>query len=283
MTRLSHTAILAAVMVLFPAPGFAADPPEQPDTKSAEANLRKAQEALKNPDATLKLLSRALYVGYVLTKDPDLKEVGKFTDDLRKPAGELKKHTDKIVELAERQKDKAGAEKEGQTLLDKVKLIRIKNQAEELERLAGKIRELPVGLVSEKVDDKFTVSADLLVKEPRQAEARFKAYLAAIRTNVEYLKSKQEQLEEAGKVAKGAGTFLAKVRSDIERAVPFSGPYARQLTEFYLDVDRLSKAYNELAADCAAKAKEAKRAWEVEQKRHDNLKQSVRTLFGFQV
>ena len=37
-----------------------------------------------------------------------------------------------------------------------------------------------------------------------------------MKTNAEYLKLKQGQLEDAGKVAKRAGTFLAKVQSDIE-------------------------------------------------------------------
>ena len=102
-------------------------------------------------------------------------------------------------------------------------------------------------------------------------------------TNAEYQKLKQNQLEEASKVAKGVGAFLAKIQSDIERAAPFSGPYAKPLTEFYLDLDELSKAYNELASECVAKAKGAKRAAEVEKRRHDNLKESVRTFFGFRV
>jgi hypothetical protein len=281
MTRNWISVIACGIALLAAASAGLSDPPKKLDLKSAEENLRKAQEAVKNTDSTLKMLSKAMFVGSILTKNPDLKEVSKFTEDLRKPASELKTYTDKVVELAEKEKDKAGAEKEGKALLDKVKLVKIKNQADELERLAKKVRVLPVGLVSENVDDKFAVSPDLLVKDPRQAEARFKAYLTAMWTNVEYLKSKQEQLDEAGKVAKRAGTFLANVRGDIEKAVAFSGPYAKALTEFYLDVDRLSNAYNGLSADCMAKAKEAKRAWEVEQKRHDNLKAIIKTDFGF--
>ncbi len=283
MTRLPHIAALAAVMLLFASRGFADDAQKKLDPKTAEANLRKAQEALNRTNSNLKLLSRTLYIGSVLTKNPDLKELSKFTDELRKPTSELKEQTDKIVELAEKQKNKPAAEKEGKTLLDKAKLVKIKNQTEELERLAKKVRDLPVGLVSEKVDDKFIVSADLLIKDPKQAEARFKAYLTAMKTNAEYLKLKQEQLAQAGKVAKEAAVFLVKLQSAIEKAIPFSGPYARPLTEFYLDLDKLAKAYNELAADCAAKQKEAKAAAEVEQRRHDNLKDTLKTLFGFRV
>jgi hypothetical protein len=283
MTRLPLAAALAAALLLPTPHGLADDPQKKPDPMTAEANLRKAHEAVRNTDSTLNLLSKSLYVGSVLTKNPDLKEVSKVVDDLRKPASELKKHTEKVVELAEEQKDKVAAEKEGKTLLDKVKLVRISKQAEELDRLARKVRDLPVGLVSEQVDDKFVVSADLLVKDPKQAEARFKAYLAAMKTNAEYLKSKQEQLKEAGKAAKEAGVLLAKVQSDVEKAVPFSGVHAKPLTEFYLNADKLAKAYNGLASDCTAKAKQAERAAEVEQRRHDNLRGSVRMLFGFQL
>jgi hypothetical protein len=258
----------------------AADPPKV-DSKTAEVNLRKAQDALKTTDSTLKYLSKTLYAGSVLTKNPDLKEISKFTEDLRKPVGELKSNTDKIVELAEKQKDKSAAEKESKTLLEKVKAIKISNQAETLESLAKKVRDLPVGLVSEHVDEKFVVSANLLVKDPKEAEARFKAYLAAMKINADYLKAKQEQLEDAGKVAKGAGTFLAKVQAEVEKTVPYSGIYAKALTEFYLDLGKLAKAYNELASDCAAKAKEAGRAREVEQKRYNNLKESLKTYLGF--
>jgi len=44
---------------------------------------------------------------------------------------------------------------------------------------------------------------------------------------------------------------------------------------------KLAKGYNGVAASCAAKAREAKRGAEVEQRRHDNLKKTLSTLFGF--
>lgn len=281
MTSLDLAATITAAFVTFPAAGLADDSAKKLAPKTAEANLRKAQEAVKHTDGALKLLSKPLYVGSILTNNPDFKEVSRFVEDVRKPVSELKKFTDKVVELAEKQKDKSAAEKESKTLLDMVKLVRIKNQADELDRLSKKVRELPVGLITEKVDNQFLVSPELLVNDPKVAEARFKAYLTAMKTNVEYLKSKQEQLEEVGKLANGAGKFLTKTQSDIEKVVPFSGLYGKALTEFYLNLDQLAKAYNELASQCAAKAKETKHAAEIEQSRHDKLRDSVRTLFGF--
>ncbi len=251
------------------------------EEKMADSKLHKAQKAIKNTDSSLKMLSRALYVGYILSKNPDLKELSKFTKELGKPASELSKYSDKIVELAEKQKDKTAAENESKGLLDKVKLFKIKSQAEELERLAKKIRELPVGLVSEDVDDNFVVTVDMLIKAPKQAEAWFKSYLDAMTTNIEYLRSQQEPLDEAGEVARNAVTLFRELQSAIEKAIAFSGPYAKPLTEFYLEVDNLAKAYGGLASDCASKAKDIKRAVEVEQRRRENLKVSVRTLFGF--
>lgn len=281
-TRQRTSAVVLASLVICLS-GQADDSSKKLDPKSAEANLRKAQEAVKNTDSTLQWLSKALYAGSVLTKNPDLKEASRFTDDLRKTTGELKKHTDKVVELAERKKDQPGAEKESKSLLEKVKLVRIGNQADELERLARKVRDLPIGLVSEKIDDKFVVSADLLVKDPKQAESRFKSYVAALKSNAEYLKAKHDQLDEAGKMAKGAGVFLSRVQSDVEKAIPFSGTSAKPLTEFYLDLDKLIKSYHELATECAAKARLAKHAADVEQRRHDQLKETVKTLFGFRL
>jgi hypothetical protein len=63
--------------------------------------------------------------------------------------------------------------------------------------------------------------------------------------------------------------------------VPAAGPHATALTSLYLDFDKLGAAYNGLAADCATKAKQMKQAAEAEQRRHDNLKSTIRTLFGF--
>ena len=276
-----HTCVIAVAVVVALSGPARADPPKKLDQKSAEDNLRKAQDALKKTDSSLGWLSKSLYVGSVVTKNPDLKALSKFAADVKKPVSELKKFTDKVVELGDKKNDKAAAEKESKTLLDRVKLVKIKNQADELERLAKKVRELPVGLVSEKVDDKFAVSADLLVKNPKEAEKRFKAYLAAMNTNAEYLAAKQEQLDDVAQVAKAAGKAFGQLQADIEKAVPFSGLYAKTLTEFYLDADKLAKAYNELGSDCAAKAKEAKATAEIERKRHDNLKTTIKTVFGF--
>jgi hypothetical protein len=251
--------------------------------KVADAGLLRAKRAIKNTDSTLKMLSRALYIGSILTKNPDLKGIKKFTDDLRKVTGELDTQADKVVKLAEQQEDVQAAEKEAETLLEKVKRVRVKNQAEELERLAKKVRELPIGLVSEDVDDGFVVSADLLIRAPKQAEARFRAYLAAMKANTEYLNEKRGQLDEASETARKASRFFSDLQLNIEKAVKFSGPYAKPLTAFYLEADALARAYGGLAADCASKADEAERAAQVEQRRHDNLADTLRTLFGFEL
>ena len=211
-----------------------------------DVGLREAQQAVKNTDSTLKMLSRGLYIGSILTKNPDLKEIKKFTDDLRKVTGELDKYTDKIVKLAEQQDDVKAAEEQAETLLGKAKLVRIKNQVDELERLAKKVRELPVGLVTEEVNGEFAVSADLVINAPGRAAARFRAYLVAIATNIEYLNSKYEDLDETSRIARNASRFFSDLRLNIERAVKFSGPYAKPLAEFYLDADNLAKAYGAL-------------------------------------
>lgn len=272
------TRIPAASLVIV---GFFAAALKADDPKTTEEKLRKAQESLKKTDSSLNWLSKSLYVGSVVTKNPDLKELGKFAAEVRKPVAELKRYTDRVVELAEAKKDKAAAEKESKTLLDKLKLVKLSKQADELDRLAGKVKELPIGLVSERVDDKFAVSADLLAKNPKEAQARFKAYLTAMKTNVDYLQAKQIQLEDTAEVAKAAGKAFGQVRDDLEKAAPYGGPYAKTLTEMYLDVDKLSKAYNGLGSDCAAKAKEAKSAAAAEKRRHDDLKANIKLFFGF--
>lgn len=259
---------------------FADDGPAKMDAKAAEANLRKAREALKQTESGLKLLDKALYAGYVVTGKPDLKAAREFADQFQKPLGEMKKHTDTVVELAERKKDKAGAEKEGKSLLEKVKLVKIKNQAEELDRLAKNVRDLPVGLVSEESDAKFVVSPELLLKDPKQAESRFKAYLSAMVKNAEYLRAKQDELDETAKIAKRTGKFLAEIQTLVEKATPFCGIYVKPLTEFYLDLDKLASAFNGLASDCAKKSGEARRAADAEKRRHDNLKENLWKIFG---
>jgi len=230
---------LAGAIVLLAAQAFADEPPKKQDQKTAEKNLRKAQKAAKNADSTLNLLSKALYVGSILENDPDLTELAEFTGGLRKTSSEVKKHTDRIVELAEKRKDRKAAEKETKSLLHKVKLVRIKNQTDELQSLGRMVRELPVGLVSERVDNKFKVSADLLINDPKEAQARFKAYLTAMKTNAKYLKAKQAQLEDFSGIARGTGRFLARVLSGIEKAMPYSGIYAKALTEYYVAMDEI--------------------------------------------
>ena len=260
---------------------FQFHPPKNNDADSVEANLRKAQEAVRNTDTALEVLSDALHLGSILTKNPDLEKMSEFTEKLREPAGELKKYTDIVVELAEKKNDKAAAEKESNTLLDKLKLVKIENQAEELERLGRKVLKFPVGLITEKIDEKFVVSRDLLIKNPKEAESRFKSYLGAIKANVNYLKAKQEQLEDASKVSRAAGKFWGRLHSDIGTALPYTGVFGKSVMEYWYNADKLSKAYSDLADAYATKAAEAKRAAEVEQRRHDNLRETVRTVFGF--
>ncbi len=246
-------------------------------------NLRKAQDAARNTDSTLEILERAAYVGYVLTSDSDLRKISKFAGELREPAVEVKEHTDRIVELAEKKQDREAAVREGKNLLDKVKLLKMNDQVEELDRLAKAVRELPVGLVSEKVDDKFVVGSELLINNPKEAEARFKAQLDAMKANVDFLTLKQAQLGEVGKAAKGAFKFLYELRENIEMVAPHTSIYGKSLIEFSREVDSLEKGYGGLASDCATKSKEAKRAGEVEQIRYDQLKDSLRTIFGFRL
>src|SRR5262249_3611682 len=143
---------------------------------------------------------------------------------------------------------------------------------------------LPVGLVSDRVDDRFRVSADLLVKNPAEARARVARYLKAMRTNIDYLKARKAELEEFSRVSSAAGQAYRRLADDIsKKLVPWAAgtPFGRELAELYLGLDALSAAYNGLSADVSAKAKEVGRAVEVEQKRHDRLKSSIKTLFGF--
>lgn len=78
-----------------------------------------------------------------------------------------------------------------------------------------------------------------------------------------------------------AGKLFAGLRDRLEKLAPNTGPFSKALAEQWLDVDKLSKAYNGLAADAKEMAKKAKQAAEAQQKRHDDLKASIKTYFNF--
>src|SRR5262249_3925562 len=151
--------------------------------------------------------------------------------------------------------------KEAGKFLDKLKLVRLDAQAEQLRKTAKTIREMPIGLVADGVDDKFKVTPDLLVSKPEEAEKRFAELLAAMQTNATYLKAKQSELEEAHKYCKAAAKALTELNKGIEKAVA-AGFFTNVLAMKYLDSDALIKAYNELAADAERAAKQAKTAAE---------------------
>jgi hypothetical protein len=287
MVRTLATLIAAGVALLAAASAGAADPPKQFDRKYAEENLRKAQAAAASTDTALEWVSRAAWVGVILKGTPEWLAAPEVLSKVRDAVAELRKGTDKLAELAERKEDRPALEAQSKTFLDKVKLVSPDKQAEELYRFDRNVKDLPVGLVSDRVDDKFKVTVDLLLDDPKGAEARFKAYLGAMQTNIKFLNDTQKALENASTNAKAAQQVVSKLQEGIEKLFKFfpaagASPLGKALGEAYFDIDKLSKAYNEVATDCAARAKLAKQAAEVQNRRRDNLKVTIKTVFGFE-
>jgi len=255
--------------------------PKPLDRKTAEENLKKAKEVAEKSESGLTWLSNALWVAGKKSDSAAIKDVkSKFDRALAGPVKDLNKGLDEVQKAVGAKDDKEASKLSG-GLRDKLKLLKPDEQAEELVKLAKKVRELPIGLVSEKVDDKFVVSADLLVTKPKEAEGRFKDYLAAVQANATRMKAIQEQLDDAAEVAGKAGKLFLSLADRLGKVAPHAGPFKDALTGECLSVGKLANAYNGLSADAKTMAKEAKRAAEVEQRRHDNLKASLKTYFGF--
>ncbi len=246
----------------------------EPDKKAA-ANLRKLQEALARTDATLKWLSRAAWLGSVLGNNEDLVTAKKGIDKLREPVTEIKRAADKLHDLqGERKK------KEAKSLLDMLKLSKLSAQEGELARIGQKISDIPTGLVSEAADEKFKVSGKLLRENPQTANKRFRSYLAAMQTNISHLKKQLAALEEISTRSRSASKVLMELNSRLEKAIR-AGLFTKPLVEQYLDIDKLTKAYNEVAAAAESKTKQIRQVLPAEQRRHDNLKNTIKTVFGF--
>jgi hypothetical protein len=279
---LKPCAVLTTVGVLLAAAAASQGSPQKKlDPRTAEDNLRKAQAAAAASDSALKWLARAAWVGVVLRGTTEWRTADRFFSEATKAAGDLKKGTDKLAELAATKAARSRIEKEAATLLKTVMLVRLDKQAEELERLGAKVRGLPVGLVSDRVDDKFKVSADLVVKAPREAQTRFKAFLAAMKTSADFLDDSQKALNQVAANAKAAAQVVRRLQVGIEKVAPAAGIHNRALTALYLELDKLGRGYSGLASDCATKAKEASHAAAVERRRYDNLRTTIRTLFRF--
>lgn len=220
-----------------------ADPPKRLDPKTAEANLRRAKETVEKVDGGLRAVSAALWTSSVLKGNPDLRISGGKTKGL----------------------------------VERLKRFRLSGQKDELERIGKAVAAMPVGRVIDAIDPKLQVSVDLLVRSPREANDRFRAYLKAIQTNIGYIEARREQLADAAKVCKATGTFFAALAAKLEKP---AGVW-RPLAECYLELDGLSNVYNSLAGDAANKAREIGMAIEVEKKRHATLKTTIKTVFGF--
>lgn len=246
--------------------------------KIASENLNRAYEVVHKTDSGLHLLSRALWVGSVLKKRPDLAGGARTVDQMRGPVKEL---DGMLARLNSAMKPDATKRESGK-FLDKLKTVNLNAQAEVLRKFGKAVEGTPVGLVSEAVDDKFQVTPELLVKKPREAKERFAGLLVAMKTNIDYLKTQQAQLEEIHKRGKAASKALSELNKGIEKAVQ-TGLFTKPLLEKYLDIDNLIKAYNSLAGDAQKKAKEAKVMAEVQQRRYDNLRHVVSTAFGFKL
>lgn len=256
--------------------------PTPAERKAAEDNLREAKKATEQAASGLKWLSRALWLAGYKSDSNTLKDVkSKFDRTLAKPAKDLDKALGELQRVTGSKNDKEPPKNLVDTIKDSLKLLKPGGQADELERLAPKVRELPIGLVSETVDDEYKVSADLLISKPKESEARFKKYLSAMRENSDRLTNLATQLEDTAEVSSLANKLFIGLADKISKVAPHTGAFGKGLMEQYLDVDRLAKAYASLAADCTAKAKEAKRAANLEKQRHEQLKTSIKTYFNF--
>ena len=251
-------------------------PDGQGGRKKAEDDLRKAREAVERVDSQLKWLNRAAWLSSVLKQSPELNQAKDLIDKLRGTCQDIRGAADKLIEIRDQEK----ARNEAKGFLSRIKRLKLNEQKEILGEMGRTISAIPVGLVSERVDERFKVSADLLVREPREAKKRFRDYVEAIQSNIDYLKNKEEILEEIQTRAKAASRVLTALSDAIERAVR-AGLLTKLLLDQYLDTGNLIRAYNGVASDSETKRREVRRALEVEQRRHDNLNTTLKTVFGF--
>lgn len=279
MKRSSLAALLAFATA---ASGIASAQPSagvQSDTERVTAEkLRKVHSVVHQTEAGFGLLSKGVWTASVLMNRPELTEASGALRSVLGPIKELDGALDQLNRLVNQQQ----AKQESRGFIGKLKLVKLGGQLEELERCSQKIRDIPIGLVSDGLDDRFKVSPDLLTRKPKEAERRFAELLAAMRTNVAYLQTQQARLEEIQRYGKAASKGLDHFNNGIEIAVR-AGFFTEALVAKYLDVGRLSKACSEIAADAGRKAREARDAAAVQEQRHDNLRETVRTLFGFHV
>jgi len=246
--------------------------------KAARENLKKAQEVLRKTESGLELLGKTAWIASVLAKKPDLAKTAETVAKVKEPINELKKMIDQVNKTT----NPDSAKKEAGRFLDKLRLVKLDAQAEELKKLDKAITKIPIGLVADGADDKFNVTTELLIKNPKEAKKRFGNLLTAMKTNADYLTVQHAHLENIHHYCKAASKAMAELNKGIEKALE-AGLFTKALIEKYLDVDRLIMAYNEVAADAEKVAKSAKTAAEIQSKRRKNLRDTVNTFFGFKL
>lgn len=257
--------------------GMALGPPG-PDEKQVE-KLKKAQKTLAPANSALKWLTRTAWTGAILKNSPDLARIAGGLEKIKKPVSELNSAVTKLVEATEDEKDTKALRK---SFLDQLKLLTLRGQKQELEKIAKTIRMTPVGLVSERVDQDFSVSGDLLAKDPDEAERRFGEYVDAMEKNVEYLKERKSHLEEFVELADDAAGVIRSLKDGTEKAIDL-GVFTKPLVEQYLDLDELELAYRKAKSDAEAVSDDIDDVIEEEESRIDNLRTSLKTLFDFDV
>jgi aminoglycoside phosphotransferase (APT) family kinase protein len=148
MTRFALTLALAAVAA---SPSLA-QPKADPEKETAE-KLKKAHEVLRKTGTGLDLLGKAAWTASVLKKQPDLAKAAEAIGKVKEPVKELGEMVERVNKATNPEAGKKAAGK----FLDKLKLVKLDAQAEELKKIGKPIREIPIGLVTDGVDDQFKV------------------------------------------------------------------------------------------------------------------------------
>jgi Flp pilus assembly protein TadD len=256
---------------------LASSPPEDDAPEKPGDNLKKAQDALGNTDSGLKWLGRGAWMAKVVAGAAGLENVKEdfekakdALDEIQEPVSKLKEGVDQIKDIKDMSEGKDKAQNAANWFFDTLKLYRLDGQSDELDKMRRNIQDIPVGLVSDEVDDRFKVSADLVGKDPAEARARFGEYLEAMEANIDHLKGLQSNLEELQVRAEAARKVLDRLHHVTERAIE-AGLFSEQMLGKYLEIEKLDLAYSYVASAAASKAAAAMAAAAKEQRRQDTL------------
>jgi hypothetical protein len=248
------------------------------DRAEAIANLTQARDSASRVDSALGLIGRGAWLASIVTGNRRFADAAEVAKKLRDPVSQLDSMLDR-VNKAVNQED---AKKESRSFFDKLKVLTLGGQTEQLQKIANAVREIPIGLIGDDLDPSFQVTPDLLLKNPKEAEIRFGNLLAAMGRNFTYLMARQVELEELERYCGAASKAFRDLNLKIEKAVG-SGVFTNQMVAIYLDADNLSRAYSDVASSAVLKARDARAAAQEQQRRYENFRLSAWTFFGMRL